>query len=123
MFVNYYYTRHMDESEKFTTPEVAELLNLKVATILAYARKHNIYKIGNGTRSRYIWFKKDIEEYIKYKNNPKKYNHKNIIKSDKYNTLFVRLKRAKQKNDLERIEIFTKELEELKKNKKGGEKN
>ena len=103
----------MDSIRTYSTVEVSEITKAKIPTLLLYARKNNLAKVGKGTHIRYIWLDSDIENFKEYNKNPFKYNHKEVLPTDNYNALYVRLKRAKQRGDTERIEQYTKEMEIL----------
>lgn len=104
--------------EYYSTTEVSKKLNIKPPTLLLYAREHKIKSEGCGRQTRYFWTETDVENYKKYSTDPNKRNHKVIEKTTNYNTLYVRLKRAKAKNDQARIEQYTREMEELLENNK-----
>ena len=101
----------MDSIRTYSTVEVSEITKAKIPTLLLYARKNNLAKVGKGTHIRYIWLDSDIKNFKEYNKNP--FNHKEVLPTDNYNTLYVRLKRAKQRGDTERIEQYTKEMEIL----------
>lgn len=99
---------------EYSTKEVSEALKIKYHHAAKYAREHNVKFVPNGKTKRYLWNYNDIQAFKNKLENPVKW-HWTLKTSQNYNTLFQRLKRAKQKNDTERIIQCTKDLEEFKK--------
>lgn len=108
---------HMIETEYFTTKDVSEKTNKSPYAILKYARtKTTIKTEGEGNQKRYYWTENDIKEYKQYLDNIKdksylKIHHK-LKETNKLDTYYKRLNRARKKGELERAEQIKAEIKE-----------
>lgn len=101
----------------YTTKDVSEITNKSLFAILKYARtKSTIKTEGNGNQKRYYWTENDINEYKQYLDNIKdksylKIHHK-LKETNKLDTYYKRLNRARKKGELERAEQIKAEIKE-----------
>lgn len=109
----------MIEQKYYNTKEIAAMFNKNVPAVLKYARtKENIKTEGKDRNTRYFWNEENINEYKDYLEKIKdhsNYNYKhNFKETDKIDTLYRRLYRAKQRNDVELMAKIREDLKEFK---------